>query len=289
MEPHELHILRRRARRDGDLQHGPVRLYSEVIDLTIMDECRARYTTLAGWLGTTPRTIRRWRDRLVDAGYLRVEEGAPDRLIPTEPPEDEEQGQSRDRTETSADRTAVSDGPDESVRSSTPDRTCASGEPDSCVRSAPDESVRYIRDNIPQAGGPESECESARAREAPAGDGEVGKDPSSLDVSAYDSDLKDHPAVEAHQEIFPAVSLGQIQREKIASTVDDLDLWRDVLEWWALQDHRARSIARQLKKFREDRNDQRTGTDRSNAAESTGGGSGGGGGNGAPSDRGGAW
>jgi len=173
MEPHDLHILRRQARRDDDLGSGPVRLYSEVIDLTIMDECRANYTTLAEWLGTTPRTIRRWRDRLVEAGYLHVEEASTDRLIPTQPPEN----CARNRTEMSAQ-------PDESVRSSASDRTDVSGDPDESVRSAPDESVRSkagtsYRDNITsnarrlESG---SGRASARARDDLDADGGDGAD-----------------------------------------------------------------------------------------------------------------
>ena len=280
MEPHELHILRRKARRDDDLQSGPVRLYSEVIDLTLLDECRARYTTLAEWLGTTPRTIRRWRDRLVQAGYLKVEEGTPDRLIPTEPPTDSGREAEDDRTEMSGE-------PDESVRTSASDRTQASDEPDTDVRSTPDESVRDKRDNI-HTQELSSERERAPASEAPSGDGSVGDAPS-LDVSDYD-DMSDHPAVEVHQDVFPAVRLKQIQRERIASTVEDLDLWRQTLEWWAMPDHRARSIARQLRKYQEDHDERsRTSNDRRHSAPQSGGGAGGDGRDGAPADRGGAW
>jgi hypothetical protein len=283
MEPHELHILRRKARRDDDLQSGPVRLYSEVIDLTLLDECRARYTTLAEWLGTTDRTIRRWRDRLVEAGYLRVEEGAPDRLIPVHP----ENSGIKPEEEDDTDRTDMSGEPDEIVRTSASDRTQASGQPDTAVRSAPDESVRYIRDNN-NTQELSSERERAPAPETPPGDGSVGDAPS-LDVEDYD-DMSDHPAVEVHQDVFPAVRLSVIQREKIAATVDDLDLWRQTLEWWALQDHRARSIARQLRKYQEDHDERsRTSNDRRHSAPQSGGGPGGDGRDGAPADRGGAW
>lgn len=245
MERHELHSLRRQARRDGDLGNGPLRLFGEVIDLTIMDECRAKYTTLAAWLGTTERTIRRWRDRLVEAGYLRVKDGSTDRLIPTKPAGDE-----------TTDRTEMSGEPDESVRTSASDRTNMSAEPDNSVRSGPDNSVRDMRDNKSHAEGLESESESAPAREEHRGDGAPQGTPT-LSVSAYD-DLRNHPAVEVHDDVFPAVQLGAIQRERIAATVSDLDVWREVLEWWALQDHRARSIARQLRKFEEDLNEHRS-------------------------------
>ena len=277
MDPHELHTLRRQARRDSDLGSGPVRLYSEVIDLTIMDECRARYTTLAEWLGTTPRTSRRWRDRLVETGYITVKEGPPDRLVPTDPDENDE-----------SDQTEMSGKPDESVRSGGDNRTDVSGPPDSSVRSTPDESVRDIRDNTHTR--KETQGERERAPAGGTGDGEASAEPTP-DVSGYGPDYKGHPAVEAHREIFPAVSLGQIQREKIASTVGDLDLCRAVLEWWALNSHRPRSIARQLAKYQEDHDEQRKhrNNDRQHAASESGGRSGGGRGTGSSTGRGGNW
>jgi len=255
MEAHELHMLRRKARRDDDLQSGPVRLFSEVIDLTIFDECRAKYTTLAEWLGTTPRTIRRWRDRLAEASYLRVKEGPTDRLIPTDP----DDKKSDDRTQMSGDadtdiRTHTSGRTQMSGSADTHDRTQTSG-PDESVRSAPDTAVRDMRDNIPQAGGPESEG-------APTRDG--------------DSGLRDHPAVEAHREAFPAVSRSRKQREQIVRYVDDIEVWRQVLEWWVMNGYRSRSIGRQIQRYHEKKNEQSDKSERGQPAN-------------APAGRGGDW
>jgi len=78
--------LRRTVRRDEKISNGAARLFAEVVDLHMMEDgCFAQDTTLAGWLGTTPRTVRRWRRELEETGYLREEPRRKGRhLIPQE-------------------------------------------------------------------------------------------------------------------------------------------------------------------------------------------------------------
>jgi len=65
--------LRRAARRDNDLSDSAARLFSEITDLTMLEDgCTASATQLGAWLGMSERTIRRRRDELIDTGYLRI-------------------------------------------------------------------------------------------------------------------------------------------------------------------------------------------------------------------------
>ena len=162
----QLCSLRRTVRRDAAISNGAARLFAEVVELHMLEHgCFAQDLTLAEWLGTTSRTIRRWRRELCDAGYLRekpVEEGR--RLIPHEAEPDKNVRD--DRTKSSGqncpDRTELSGGPDKSVRTKM-------SEPDKSVHDPPDNFVQHREYNIPQAGGPESE--RARARD-PQGAGD---------------------------------------------------------------------------------------------------------------------
>lgn len=86
MADSELQSLRRQARRDGDLSNGAARLFCEVVDLHLLDQgCFASDGKLSDWLSTTRRTVRRWRNELVNLGYLKVKENGKRHLIPTEP------------------------------------------------------------------------------------------------------------------------------------------------------------------------------------------------------------
>jgi len=266
MDDVQLRSLRRQVRRDSDISNGAARLFAEIVDLHMMEEgCFAHDPTLAEWLGTTARTIRRWRKELYEAGYLREELAENGRHLTPQEAE-----------------------PDKNVRTEMSGRTKFSGQncPDRTEMSAdhPDKNVRDREIYIPQAGGPGGESAPAR------GDGEATGSSPSLDLEEYDLELKDHPAVEAHQEFFPAVTLRQMQREKIATTVDDLDLWRQVLEEWALNNHRGRSIGRQIQKYHEDQRDaNRPDDDRDRDANADRGGSQRDGDRGAPAGRGGQW
>lgn len=113
MDAKDAAILRREARRNGDLSNGAVRLLGEVIDLHLLESgCFASDGKLSEWLCTTRRTVRRWRNELQEAGYLRVKRTAKRHLVPCSPSEE-------DRTELSnADksvRTKMSD-PDKNVQ-----------------------------------------------------------------------------------------------------------------------------------------------------------------------------
>lgn len=79
--------LKRDVRRDHSLTENARLLFAEIADLHLMDEgCFALDPTLAGWIGTSQRTVERRRKELTDAGYLRVEKRGGDRhLIPQRP------------------------------------------------------------------------------------------------------------------------------------------------------------------------------------------------------------
>ena len=150
MNDAQLRSLRRAVRRDESISNGAARLFAEIVDLHMMEDgCFAQDTTLAGWLGTTPRTVRRWRRELEETGYLREEPRRKGRhLIPQEAEPDKN---------VRGHRTKMSG-------QNCPDRTELSGEPDKNVQEAPDKNVQHREINIPRAGGPES-------APAPAGDG----------------------------------------------------------------------------------------------------------------------
>ena len=57
-------------------------------------------------------------------------------------------------------------------------------------------------------------------------------------------------SVQAYEETFPR-RLKQSQAEKVAHKVDDMDLWRAVLEWWNMNGYRAKSVGRILNKYRQ--------------------------------------
>lgn len=57
-------------------------------------------------------------------------------------------------------------------------------------------------------------------------------------------------AVQIYEDIFPR-QLRERQAEKVADKVDDMDLWRAVLDWWSMNGHRAKSVGRMLNKYRQ--------------------------------------
>lgn len=61
---------------------------------------------------------------------------------------------------------------------------------------------------------------------------------------------RESEAVKAYREIFPRRP-NQIQAEQITHKVDDLDLWKEVLTWWAENGHRAKSVGKMLNKYRQ--------------------------------------
>jgi len=135
----KLRCLRRTVRRDESISNGTARLFAEIVDLHMMEDgCFAQDTTIAEWLGTTPRTIRRWRRELEEAGYLREEPGEKGRhLIPQKAEPDKN---------VRGDRTKMSG-------QNCPDRTELSGGPDKNVHETPDKNVQHKEIDIPQAGG----------------------------------------------------------------------------------------------------------------------------------------
>mgnify|MGYP000447451718 CR=1 FL=1 len=108
MSDTELLELRRRVRRDHQISDSAARLFSEVVDLAMLDGgCFASPTQLGAWLGMSERTIRRRRDELKEAGYLRVEPSERGRqLIPCNPDGQECQ---TDVTDKSGQTTEVTD------------------------------------------------------------------------------------------------------------------------------------------------------------------------------------
>jgi hypothetical protein len=136
MNEADLRSLRREVRRNEDISNGAARLFSEVIDLHMLEEgCFAHDPTLADWLGTTPRTVRRWRKELTSAGYLREEPADRGRhLIPHKADPDKN------------DRTKMSDRTDMSGQNCPP--------ADKNVHDDPDKNVQHREINIPQAEGP---------------------------------------------------------------------------------------------------------------------------------------
>lgn len=143
IDERELMEIRRHARRNTDLASGPVRLFSEIVDLHLLDDgCFAGDTQLGAWLGVSSRSVRRWRRTLEQHGYINVrEDGDRRHLIPSEP-----DGQSC--------RTELSD-----KSGQRPNVSDTSGQ------QAPDKSVQHRElDNPAEAG------EGAPAHEDPEGD-----------------------------------------------------------------------------------------------------------------------
>jgi len=95
MSTEELFKLRREVRRDDDISDKAQRLFAEIVDLHQLSKgCIAQDTTLSDYLGCTPRTIARRRDELVEAGYLREDCSAKNRiLVPKWPNQPNEQGE----------------------------------------------------------------------------------------------------------------------------------------------------------------------------------------------------
>lgn len=64
--------------------------------------------------------------------------------------------------------------------------------------------------------------------------------------SARDA-VEDDP-VTVYRDFFE-YQLNNIQKKQIRERVDDLDLWRAVLQWWSMNGHRNRSVGRMLNKY----------------------------------------
>jgi hypothetical protein len=62
--------------------------------------------------------------------------------------------------------------------------------------------------------------------------------------------VRENDAVQAYQDVFPRRP-NHVQAEQIATKVDDLDLWRAVMRWWATNGHRAKSVGKMLNKYRQ--------------------------------------
>jgi len=62
--------------------------------------------------------------------------------------------------------------------------------------------------------------------------------------------VDDHPAVKLHQKYWPGLA-NLFQREQIAAKVDDLDRWRETLDYWKGNGYRGKSVQRQLQKYAE--------------------------------------
>lgn len=58
--------------------------------------------------------------------------------------------------------------------------------------------------------------------------------------------------VQMYHDVFPRRAT-QFQQDLIKNTVDNLDLWRNVLEYWRGNGHRARSVKKMLNKYEEDK------------------------------------
>lgn len=58
-------------------------------------------------------------------------------------------------------------------------------------------------------------------------------------------------AVQMYHEVFPRRAT-QFQQDLMKKTVEDLDVWQDVLEYWKGNGHRAKSVKKMLNKYTED-------------------------------------
>lgn len=81
---------------------------------------------------------------------------------------------------------------------------------------------------------------------APAGDDET-------------TDASPDP-ITIHQEHFGAVSLSIGQKEQIRAKVDDVDTWREVVEYWMLNDYRGRSVGKMIQMYREKKTEEKSGS-----------------------------
>jgi len=128
MTDRELLQLRQTADRDGDLTASARVLFGEIINLNLLgDGCYKAYTTLASDLGMNERTVRRRRDELEEAGYVRVSHDGDRRyLVPTRPDSSNRTGHER---------------PDIDAEADTSDRTDATA-PDTDDETPPDTSVQ---------------------------------------------------------------------------------------------------------------------------------------------------
>lgn len=68
--------------------------------------------------------------------------------------------------------------------------------------------------------------------------------------SSNSAGVRENDAVQAYQDVFPRRP-NHVQAEQIATKVDDLDLWRAVMRWWATNGHRAKSVGKMLNKYRQ--------------------------------------
>ena len=146
MTDNELNQLRQRVDRDTDLTPTARLLFSEVINLSLLgDGCYKDYTTLAEDLGLAPRTVRRRRDELHQAGYLEVSKQGDRRyLVPKRPDTGGRTGQ---------------ECPDTDGRTDTDDRTKESA-PDTGGETPPDTDDRHR-----EVDNPAEAQEAARSRE----------------------------------------------------------------------------------------------------------------------------
>ena len=69
-------------------------------------------------------------------------------------------------------------------------------------------------------------------------------------TSSNSAGVREDDAVQAYQDVFPRRP-NHVQAEQIATKVDDLDLWRAVMRWWAANGHRAKSVGKMLNKYRQ--------------------------------------
>jgi hypothetical protein len=173
--------LKRDVRRDHSLTENARLLFAEIADLHLMQEgCFAYDTTLAGWIGTSQRTVERRRKELTKAGYLRVEKRGGERhLIPQRPTrsgDDSPDDTDDDTRDVSADDMGASD--------------------DSGDAEAPDTRDVHREIDIPADAG-----EGARPRGDDSSDG-------------HDS------ALSIHQEWYPDVSLSIGQKEILKQIED---------------------------------------------------------------------
>jgi len=95
------------------------------------------------------------------------------------------------------------------------------------------------------------DTQSEGCADSPKGSDSVSDKVERKEVSSSNSaGVREDDAVQAYQDVFPRRA-NHVQAEQIATKVDDLDLWRAVMRWWAANGHRAKSVGKMLNKYRQ--------------------------------------
>lgn len=213
----ELLKLRRQVRRDDQITDSAARLFCEVVDLAMLDDgCTAGPTQLGAWLGMSTRTVRRRRDELIDAGYLRVEPHENGRkLVPC-------------KTDGQECRTGVADNSGQTSEVA-----------DKIGQDGVDKSGQHKENN--------NTHERGRAPADDSGD----KQSQAESGSTLDRYIDEDDPVELYAMATSRRPPGVLAADEIKQTIDDLPRWRGVLKEWVGKGHKKTNIEGMLDVYRD--------------------------------------